>query len=422
MTQKVVCKNSECSNEIQEATVERTGGYCMPCAQAKAKKEREEYIRKNRRDVNEFEGLQDVVEILKLVHEPRKYDPLINWIPHPTPTDELYVDLEKDEQARLVTYAEELIGTERHEEAEEICLCLSAFTDAALDRCLHRLVSQGMIWPSLAFRNAPAGLRDELLDRVESDAENRNHILLALAWIGDSTVVDHLARWQRNPPAWCDTLFIPPEEYSREAGWELTVDGERRDLFFHECYALKKGPSQSPESFRTVNGRSDKCPWCSCKLTNLFEIDLAVGSISSGESLNQPINVTTCEICTAFGIIFGGLDGKGSVSWSTKNVRPDYLPDDSESWGRLPQDSLSIAERRPPFYVADQFLPATFSQLGGHPTWVQDAVYPVCPECSETMKFLAQIDHQDIEDFSEGIYYSFVCFDCMTTATAYQQT
>src|SRR6187401_971052 len=120
MAQKVVCKSSGCSNLILETTADRTGGYCMPCVQAAAKKEREEYIRKNRRDLHEFEGVSDVVEVLKIVHTPRTYDPLINWIPHPTPTDKLYVGLNDAEKSRLAEYAEGLVGTERNEEAEQI--------------------------------------------------------------------------------------------------------------------------------------------------------------------------------------------------------------------------------------------------------------------------------------------------------------
>jgi hypothetical protein len=38
------------------------------------------------------------------------------------------------------------------------------------------------------------------------------------------------------------------------------------------------------------------------------------------------------------------------------------------------------------------------------------------------MMFLAQLDHADIEDFTEGMYYAFVCPTCITTATSYQQT
>jgi hypothetical protein len=302
----------------------------MPCAQATAKKERDEYIRKNRRDLNEFEGVTDLVEVLKIIHQPRKYDPLINWIPYSTPIGEIYLCLTDAEASRLADYAEELIGRARYEEAEKICLCLSAFTNTSLDNCLRRFVSHGWIWPSFAFRRAPVDVVDELLTRVESDAESRNHILLALAWIGDSSVVEHFGKWRSNTPAWADSLYILPEDYSREAGWELTPDGKRRDLYFSQCYALKKGPTQSPESFRAVNTRSDKCPWCSSMLTNLFEVELAKhGFVNRVHGLRR-IEVLTCAVCTAFGTIISNINDSGKAIWSPKNVRPDYLPDSPE--------------------------------------------------------------------------------------------
>ena len=56
------------------------------------------------------------------------------------------------------------------------------------------------------------------------------------------------------------------------------------------------------------------------------------------------------------------------------------------------------------------------------PAWVQDSAYPKCPDREQTMLFLAQLDHDDIEDYSEGTYYAFVCCGCRTIATSYQQT
>ncbi len=38
------------------------------------------------------------------------------------------------------------------------------------------------------------------------------------------------------------------------------------------------------------------------------------------------------------------------------------------------------------------------------------------------MKFLAQINSAEIEEFGEGFYYAFLCPDCRITATTYQQT
>lgn len=394
----------------------------MPCVQAIAKQERDAYIRANRRDVNEFEGISDRVEILKTIHRPRKFDPLVNWVPYHFSTDAVYLALETEECERLSSYAEGLIGTDSHGVAEDILRCLAAFTDFPLDRCLRTLLSSGCFWPSLAFRNSPPDVRDSMISRLEEDQENRNHILLALAWIGDAVVVSQFQKWRLDPPDWRGSLFIPPEDYSREAGWELAPDGQRRDLYFEKAIGLRKGSSNSSAVFGAIAPRQDNCLWCGSVLTDLFHFDMSLFGLDSSQFPQGEIRVPTCEVCTAFGTVFGATESNGTARWSERNARPEYLPEASESWGRLPVDPLQLGASRPSFFAADQFLPTSYSQLGGHPTWIQDASYPACPECGNTMMFVAQLDHDDIEDCSEGLFYAFLCPNCRTTATTYQQT
>jgi len=38
------------------------------------------------------------------------------------------------------------------------------------------------------------------------------------------------------------------------------------------------------------------------------------------------------------------------------------------------------------------------------------------------MKFIGQIAWEDIEEYGEGIYYTFVCEECKVGATNYQQS
>ena len=394
----------------------------MPCVQAAEKKERDEYVRKNRRDLNEFEGITDPVECLKIIHHPSKFDPLINQIPHATPTDQLYIELSHSDQLRLARHAESLIGSDRNDEAEEIVSCLAAFTDAPLENCLRRFLDHGKVWPSLPFCRASSDIRDELIDMVERKGVNRNHILLALAWIGDPTVVELFGHWKVRPPSWTESLYIPPHDYSRESGWELTDEGQRRDLYFNDCTKLLKGPSISPEKFQAITAREDSCPWCSQTLTNLIDVVPSEFGLFEISIAIDRVQVATCEVCTAFGNVFGVMNESGDAQWSPENARPAYLPDDAETWARLPEDSLTAGSKRSALSGAIWLLPTTFSQLGGHPTWIHDSAYPQCPTCSQTMMFLAQVANDEIQDYSEGIYYAFVCPTCRTTATGYQQS
>jgi hypothetical protein len=315
-----------------------------------------------------------------------------------------------------------LVDSDQHRNGEQITRCLAAFTKANINGILQTLVDHNIFWPSMPFHKASSEIRDALIARVETDSKNRNHILLALAWIGDHRVVDLFGHWRHHPPNWRNSLYIPPEDYSREAGWEISSDGQRRNLYFQKCFHLKKGKSESPDGFVAITPREDICPWCNSRLTNLFDLRPSlIGFHEIGMSPDR-FQILTCEVCTDFGPIFGTLNKNGEGHWSPMNLKPEYLPNDIENWGRLPQDCLFVAEPRNPFFAADQFLPTSFSQMGGHPTWIQNADYPKCPGCSKTMMFLAQIAHEEIEDFSDGTFYAFICTSCQVTATVYQQT
>ena len=418
MSERIPCRTGGCSRTILAATAERTGGICMPCVHAAAARERAEFIQRNRKDLNEFVGVSDPVEVIKIIHQPRPVDPLVNWIPHPTPVDQLYLELNPQQQARLAGYVEGLLVEDR-KQAEKVLLCLAAFTEVPLSGCLRALVENGSFWPSLPFHRASPDIRDHMIARLEWDEENRNHLLIALAWVGDSTVVDLFARWRRQRPSWGKSLFVAPEDYAREAGWELTADGQRRDLYFRSCQKLSKGPSDSPGRFQAITPLERSCPWCQQRLTNLVTVaPTELGAADDGGLLT----VTTCEVCSAFGTVFGEYDSAGIGRWSPANSRPAYLPQNSDGWGRLPTDSLQLAGPRSPLFAASQFLPTSVSQLGGHPTWIQDAGYPRCPECSDSMMFIAQVDQEDFGEGSEGIYYAFACRKCRKTAATYQQT
>jgi hypothetical protein len=141
------------------------------------------------------------------------------------------------------------------------------------------------------------------------------------------------------------------------------------------------------------------------------------------KSTRRALTVPTCSVCTCYGdIIFGHVDAR-RPSWHPANARPNHLPDDSGSWPDLPTDALALSEkRRSVYHAASWFLPTPFSQLGGHPTWIQHAEYPRCPECSRRMVFIGQLSMEDVEKLGEGIYYGFVCHECQVSATSYQQS
>ena len=395
----------------------------MPCVNARYRQEQEEYIRKNRKTIDAFSGISDPVEMLKLVHEPRKHDPLIEWVPCPIPTDELYKKLSADECRYMADYAEELFDSGYEDDAQEIALCLAAFTQANLDNFLRLVINEEELELAspLPFHHAPPDVRDALLQEVETDDENRDRILCALAWIGDEVVVERFNRWRQEPPSWSASLYVLPHHYAHQAGWELAENGSRRDLYFSQCTHLVKQAPKQPAVFRAVTEYGENCPHCSLPLINLFEV--APGAVGlSADCWPDQIRILICQCCTVYDTVFATLDPQGQPRWFEKNAISALAVKNSADWITLPLDILHPAETRLPLFAADPNLPTTFSQLGGHPAWVQDAEYPKCPTCAQTMMFLAQISYEDIEEYADGMLYGFICPTCRTTATSYQQT
>ena len=166
-------------------------------------------------------------------------------------------------------------------------------------------------------------------------------LLCALAWVGDERVVDLFAGWRARPPSWAADLHIPPHQYSQQAGWELSPDSQRRNLYHEICYPLiSAGASMTPSPASVLTE------------ANLFELD-----------------------GTSQALAFLGCAQKIVVPISERNLIDD----------RLPRRSLLPAVApRSPWHAAIDSLPTQYSQLGGHPAWIQDAEYPSCGECRRT--------------------------------------
>lgn len=188
-------------------------------------------------------------------------------------------------------------------------------------------------------------------------------------------------------------------------------------------YHLVKQAPEQPAVFRAVAEYGENCPHCSLPLINLFEVAPSAVGLSTQGWPGQ-IRILTCQCCTAYNTVFATVDPQGQPRWCEKNALSTLAVENSSDWITLPLDVLHPGESRLPLFAAEIFLPTTFSQLGGHPAWVQDADYPTCPTCAQTMMFLAQLSYEDIEEeeYAEGMLYGFICPSCQTTATSYQQT
>jgi hypothetical protein len=244
-----------------------------------------------------------------------------------------------------------------------------------------------------------------------------------MAWIGDETVQNAFSRWRADQSAWAGKLFISPDRYTEVAGWEMTDEGKRRDLFHPAAFPLVPPATlQADNAVKVGVPAKETCRWCGLRLVGLLQFR-DIGAIFPDQGAGT-VRVVTCHTCTCFGTIFMKHDRDGNATWHTRNERPGYLPKSSDL-PAFPDSPLVMATTTRHFLEAADWamLPGVaFSQVGGLSTWIQDAQFPACPDCQQTMPFVGQISNADFEEYGEGIYYAFRCSRCNVTATCYQQT
>jgi hypothetical protein len=275
------------------------------------------------------------VQTLLAFHRTRSFGSRENLIARQREARAVYRALTPDEQAELGETVLARAGHEGHR-VEQVLCCLACFRPGSLTPFHEDLVRRRILYPGVIHHGAGGGVAAGLMALLEGD-EHRNLALLALAWVGDETVQGAFAEWRAQPPRWASELHVPPARYCHEAGWELTREGGRRDLFQESA----------------------------------------------------------------------------------------YLPPRTSEWDAFPVSPLVLSGETRHFLQAANWsmLPGVeFSQVGGLATWVQDAEYPACPECSRTMPLVGQISNDDFMEYGEGIYYAFHCAGCGVTATNYQQS
>lgn len=301
------------------------------------------------------------------------------------------------------------------------------------------LMARGVFRPGWLYLGAPPDVTERLLALVAQQwGGGHNNLLLALAWIGDERVQAQFQAWRERPPVWQSRLFIPAHDYAIEAGWELTPSGEKRQLYWTECYQLTRGDQEPAADGARGDDNADgadvgTCGWCGRRLRTLFDIDLSdprVAFLIDGASVDATrLRIARCLWCSMFATTYTDIDTRGDSAWSAENgpkpaifervgTGEDIMPPEPDP-PYAPSQLLGGACDTP-FEALGRLMldESAFSQLGGHPEWIQDAEYPICPGCDQRMRCAGQTAWED----EEGHTYVFICLPCGKAATSYQQT
>lgn len=184
---------------------------------------------------------------------------------------------------------------------------------------------------------------------------------------------------------------------------------------------MESVPAENPVT--VIEVYPERCHWCEWEMTVVFDFALASPDLAFLNLQGERLRVVECDRCSGFTTIFMDADREGRSSWAEGNVKPEFIGWERSDYERMQTNRMRLGtKRRTPYEAHWQVLEKGHSQVGGHPSWVQDAAYPKCPSCAEFMPFIAQLQTDDLMEYYEGTIYAFYCASCGKATTTYQTT
>src|ERR1051325_4186837 len=92
-TRRVKCVEVDCANMILPTTAEANDGFCAPCADRRRAAERRKFIEANKRVIDPYVGITDVVDLICAIHTPRGHDPLIEYATPPVSAGQPFAEV-----------------------------------------------------------------------------------------------------------------------------------------------------------------------------------------------------------------------------------------------------------------------------------------------------------------------------------------
>ena len=169
------------------------------------------------------------------------------------------------------------------------------------------------------------------------------------------------------------------------------------------------------------------CGVCGGSLHNLITFDPTPDGIVSMRP--RRLQIVTCLSCLGWtrSPLFFKHDETGTpTALDSTHEEPEFPS------GPIKEMWVELSPTPPRWQWQDWALSNSRENLhrvGGHPTWIQSAEYPTCPDCQRLMPMLLQLDSelptQDGHEWlwgSGGICYVFWCDGCQVSASLWQCT
>ncbi len=275
----------------------------------------------------------------------------------------------------------------------------------------------------------------ERLGELTRTQERRflNVALRIAGWIGDDTVQRWFQARRTAQPAWESLFYLSADAYVSEGGWELTPEGGRRELTFPIAYQLidieeardeRMASRGEAEPVAVMMPYERHCQWCGRRLTVLLDLDLRHPALAFLSLDGTRLRLVMCEECSLWNRLYMDVDLMGGSIWSTLNAAEAETYPGNEMLFTPPTHHLGLGPRcASPVEIAARGDGWDVSQLGGFPSWVQDADYVLCPTCHRRMTFVGQVTPEMVTDRAiDGVLYGLLCRECLCSTVIYQCT
>jgi hypothetical protein len=379
--------------------------------------------------------MMDPVETVKAYLEKQRHSSHGNWatwLEEERQATDAYRALSEAQTRHLADYGLTLFDESRGSDQDRGYIRamlgdLAIFVPGALHSISPKLMERELFWPGQMYLHADTQTRDQLLTLVEQarDHQMLANVLTCLAWIGDETVQAKLSGWRGKLALPFDGAI---EWYTREAGWELSSTGQRRNLYHQQWRQLLPiKPSDQPATHSPASAgalHDEPCQWCGLPMAYIIDLNLRDPYLAFLGLPGERLRIPFCEWCTLATIMYSDIDFSGSARWSAANKSSNDIGEPGNQYNPFWQE----VHYTPSSLSANPYEPLTTcvlatTYLGGLPQWIQTPEYPLCPGCQQSMRCLGQFNPGDIMlGGDEGFNYAFLCVNCRKAAVCHQQT
>lgn len=300
---------------------------------------------------------------------------------------------------------------------------LLSYHDAITPELQRAALELELYYPCEIYYHAPEDVRDRLVQALleTEDSRTASHLMCCLAMQGDGRALEVFRELEERPRSWREKLYVDPSVYAHTGGWTFDKAGNRRQLNFDTCYPLIKGDRKKDKAAQVFRLREERCPHCKGGVVDILTLDGRDERLKF-LGLDGVITATCCPNCVPWenpAYSRFSLDGKSEAVFPYSYGAGE---EDDGGWGMeefADNPYILGPEPVPLFYGAGPW--GEESTVGGFASWIQDANYYPCPDCGKTMRYLAQIQWENL-DFMEGTLYIEICPDCQVISMHHQQT